>query len=104
MPNVLHANIFCDIRRQFFKIREARAQAVAVEKIRMDPGVFEEGIGYPPGTSEPALVIQLDGIRGQVSEFVIREFILDRVNISRPRLDIRKITIRRERPVLIDTA
>ena len=88
MPNVLHANIVSDIGRQFIEIREASAQAIAVEKIRVDSGVFEKGIGHPAGTGEPALVIQLDGVRGQVSEFVIREFILDRVNISRPRLDI----------------
>ena len=104
MPDVLHPDIRRPIGRQFFQIRKTGAQAVAVENIGIKPGIFEKCIGYAARTGEPALMVQLDGIRGHVSQLVVWEFVLRRVNVARLGLDIRKVSVDGQRPLLVGAA
>ena len=49
-------------------------------------------------------MIQLDGIRGHVSQLVVWEFELRRVNVARLGLDIRKVSVDGQRPLLVNAA
>lgn len=48
VPDVFHAEIRRPIVRKFFKIRKTGAQAVAIQEIRIDQGVFKKSIAMPP--------------------------------------------------------
>jgi len=70
----------------------------------MDFGVLENCISAAARARESPLMIELDGVCGDIGQRVVREFVLDGVNVACPGLDVGKVRVSGQRALLEGTA